>query len=177
MDKLNAKSEINKGKSDGKIYGLQTIDQKLTTLLKPLFQGSKKEFLIINNLVKNWEEIVGKKYFKLCYPKTINFSKNANVNFSQAKLTIAVHNSSIGFFLENNSEFLLEKIASLYGFKAVHKIVIKQEPRPLESQEDDAKLSQIEEEKLQEKIKDVEDPELAKTLARLGREIFANKKD
>ena len=159
-----------------RIYGLQTIDQKLTSLLKPLFQGSKKEFLIINNLVKNWEEIVGKKYAKLCYPKSINFSKNARDNFSQAKLTIAVHNSSIGFFLENNSEFLLEKIAALYGFKAIHKIIIKQEPKPSESYEEDTKLSPIEERKLQEKIKDIKDQDLAQTLARLGREIFGGNK-
>ena len=159
-----------------RIYGLQTIDQKLTSLLKPLFQGSKKEFLIINNLVKNWEEIVGKKYAKLCYPKSINFSKNARDNFSQAKLTIAVHNSSIGFFLENNSEFLLEKIAALYGFKAIHKIIIKQEPKPSESYEEDTKFSPIEERKLQEKIKDIKDQDLAQTLARLGREIFGGNK-
>ena len=165
-----------KSKSDNRIYGLQSLDQKLTSLLKPMFQGNKKEFLIINNLVKNWEEIVGKKYSKSCYPKTINFSKNPRDNFSQAKLTIAVHNSSIGFFLENNSEFLLEKIAALYGFKAVHKIIIKQEPKPLESRSDeDAKLSQTEERNLQEKIKDIDDPELAKTLARLGREILSSK--
>ena len=164
---------MKKGKSDNAVFGLQTIDQKLTSLLKPLFQGSKKEFLIINNLVKNWEEIVGKKYSKLCHPKSINFSKNARENFSQAKLTIAVYNSSVGFFLENNSEFLLEKIAALYGFKAIHKIIIKQEPKPFESiDENDAKLSQIEEEKLQEKIRDVADPDLARTLAQLGREIL-----
>lgn len=158
-----------------RIYGLQTIDQKLTSLLKPLFQGNKKEFLIINNLVKNWEEIVGKKYAKLCYPKSINFSKNTRDNFSQAKLTIAVHNSSIGFFLENNSEFLLEKIAALYGFRAIHKIIIKQEPKPSENYEEDAKLSPIEERKLQEKIKDIEDQDLAQTLAKLGREIFSDR--
>ncbi|MSP33914.1 MAG: DUF721 domain-containing protein [Rickettsiales bacterium] len=162
-------------KSDNRIYGLQSLDQKLTSLLKPMFQGNKKEFLIINNLVKNWEEIVGKKYSKSCYPKAINFSKNPRDSFSQAKLTIAVHNSSIGFFLENNSEFLLEKIAALYGFKAVHKIIIKQELKPSEAIEEDAKLSPTEEKNLQEKIKDITDPELAKTLARLGREILSNK--
>ncbi len=167
---------MSKNKSDNRVFGLQTIDQKLTSLLKPLFQGSKKEFLIINNLVKNWEEIVGKKYAKLCYPKSINFSKNARDNFSQAKLTVAVHNSSIGFFLENNSEFLLEKIAALYGFKAIHKIIIKQEPKPFESEEEDVKLSQLAEKNLQETIKDVADPDLARVLARLGREILGDKK-
>lgn len=169
-------SKINKTDSGKRSYGLQSIDQKLTGLLKPLFQGSKKEFLIINNLVKNWEEIVGKKYSKLCYPKSINFSKNNNAGFSQAKLTIAVFNSSIGFFLENNSEFLLEKIAALYGFKAIHRIIIKQEPQPLDQGEkDDVKLSKSAEANLQDTLKNITDPELAKTLARLGREIIGDK--
>jgi len=152
-------------------YGLQTIDQKLTGLLKPLFAGSKKEFVIINNLVKNWEEIVGKKYAKLCYPKTINFSQNTHEKQRQAKLTIAVYNSAVGFFLENNSEFLLEKIALLYGFKAVHKIIIKQEPQKLEAAEIETKLSTQEEQKLQESLKNIEDQDLAATLMKLGREI------
>jgi hypothetical protein len=152
-------------------YGLQTIDQKLTSLLKPLFAGSKKEFIIINNLIKNWEEIVGKKYAKLCYPKAVNFSQNSRETFKQAKLTIAVYNSSVGFFLENNSEFLLEKIALLYGFKAVHKITIKQEPQQFEAVEIETKLPEQEEQKLQESLKDIENADLAATLMKLGREI------
>ncbi len=154
-------------------FGPQSIESKLTSLLKPLFQGSKKEFLIINNLVKNWDEIVGQKYAKLCYPKSVNFIKNSQTNISQGRLTIGVHNSSVGFFLENNGDFLLEKIATLYGYKAIHKIIIKQEPKQMKAaQDDETKLSAQEENILQEKTKDVADEELAKTLQRLGRELM-----
>ncbi len=157
-------------------FGPQSLDSKITSLLKPLFAGSKKEFLIINNLVKNWEEVVGKKYSKLCYAKSINFGKASPNNPAQAKLTIAVYNSAAGFFLENNSEYLLEKIATLYGFKAVHKIIIKQEPKQLEEfRKDEIKLSTQDEKLLQYQIKDVTDKDLAETLARLGRDIL-NKK-
>ncbi len=154
-------------------YGPQSIDSKLTTLLKPLFSGSKKEFLIINNLVKNWEEIVGKKYAKFCKPKEINFSKNPRETHRQAKLTIAVYNSSVGFMLENNTEFLLEKIATLYGFKAVHRIIIKQEPQPFENELlEEIKLPSAQEEKLQASIAGIEDKELARSLANLGRAVI-----
>lgn len=157
-------------------YGPQSIESKLTNLLKPLFQGSKQEFLIINNLVKNWGEIVGKKYEKLCYPKSVNFTKNSKINSSQGKLTIAVYNSTTGFFLENNSEYLLERIAQLYGYKAIHKIIIKQEPKEIKaSQAYEIQLPQEKEKLLQMQIKDVEDKDLAETLARLGRDIM-NKK-
>jgi hypothetical protein len=80
-------------------FGLQTIEEKMSHLLKPIFQGSKKEFILINNLVKNWSQIVGPKYAKFCAPKMVSFEKNK----SGAKLTISVFNSSVGFFLENNS--------------------------------------------------------------------------
>jgi hypothetical protein len=152
-----------------KSFGLQTIDQKLTNLLKPIFAGNKKEFILINNLVKNWPEIVGKKYSEFCYPKSVNFEKDK----SSAKLTIAVHNASIGFFLEQNSELIIERIASLYGFKSISKIIFKQEPKHVEgSGNTEIRLSNEKENFLKEKIKDVSDEELAETLKKLGREVF-----
>lgn len=154
-------------------FGFQTIDTQMTNLLKPLFDGNKKEFLIINNLVKNWENIIGKKYFSLCYPKSVHFNKSDGFERSQAKLTIAVHNSSIGFFIQNNSEILLEKIATLYGYKAVSKISIIQEPKQSETKIEFApKLSQAKEEVLKNQISEIEDEELKKTLENLGREIL-----
>jgi hypothetical protein len=155
-----------------KSYGLQSIDQKISNLLKPIFAGSKKEFVIINNLVKNWHEIIGKKYADFCYPKSINFDKSQK----SAKLTIAVYNSSVGFYLENSSEFLLEKIATLYGYKAITKIIIKQEPKQLNNKiREEIKLPKEQQEKLNLQIKDVTDPDLADILEKLGKDILGNK--
>ena len=155
-----------------KSYGLQSIDQKISNLLKPIFAGSKKEFVIINNLVKNWHEIIGKKYADFCYPKSINFDKSQK----SAKLTIAVYNSSVGFYLENSSEFLLEKIATLYGYKAITKIIIKQEPKQLNNKiREEIKLPKEQQEKLNAQIKDVTDPDLADILEKLGKDILGNK--
>ncbi|HLD77302.1 MAG TPA: DUF721 domain-containing protein [Rickettsiales bacterium] len=152
-----------------KSYGVQHIENKLTNLLKPLFSGNKQHFLMINNLTKNWEKIIGIKYAKLCYPKSINFAKT-----KQGKLTIAVFNSAAGFAIENNSEILLEKIAILYGYKAIHKITIKQETRESEKKKEEIILSPQKEEDLQNSIKNVKDKDLAQTLANLGRDILKN---
>ena len=158
--------------TSSKSYGLQSIDQKISNLLKPIFAGSKKEFIIINNLVKNWHEIIGKKYADFCYPKFINFDKSQK----SAKLTIAVYNSSVGFYLENSSEFLLEKIATLYGYKAITKIIIKQEPKQLNNKiREEIKLPKEQQEKLNAQIKDVTDPDLANILEKLGRDILGHK--
>ncbi len=151
-------------------YGQGHIENKITNLLKPLFSGNKQHFLIINNLVKNWEKIVSKKYANFCYPKSINFSKD-----KKAKLTIAVFNSAIGFAIENNSEILLEKIANLYGYKAIHKITIVQEAREIKAKEDDIKLEKWQEEKIKDATKNITNQDLAKTIEDLGKEIFRPK--
>ena len=151
-------------------YGLQSIDQKLAGLLKPLFQGSKKEFILINNLVKNWQEIIGKKYSEFCYPKSINLRKEKGAT---GKLTVGVYNSAVGFFLENNSELIIERIACFYGYKAISKIIIKHEPRIINVDKvKEIVLPQNQEDFLQERIAEIEDQDLAATLRQLGKEIF-----
>jgi hypothetical protein len=152
-----------------KSFGLQTLDQKLSYLLKPIFSGNKKEFVLVNNLTKNWEEIIGKKYAKFCYAKSVVFSKDKTIG---GKLTIAAHNASVGYFLQNSSELIIERIASFYGFKSITKIIIKQEPKDFDRKVEIVELDAKGEEFLQETISGVEDEELAKTLQKLGRMIF-----
>lgn len=150
-------------------YGLQSIDQKISHLLKPIFLGSKKEFIMINNLIKNWDEIIGKKYAKFCYAKSVSFSKDK----SSGKLTIAVYNPAVGFFLDNSSELIIERIASFYGYKSITKIIICQEPKSLESSDNsEIKLRDDQEDFLKNKIGAINDEGLAETLQKLGREIF-----
>ncbi len=150
-------------------YGLQSIDNKISHLLKPIFLGSKKEFIMINNLIKNWDEIIGKKYAKFCYAKSVSFSKDK----SSGKLTIAVYNPAVGFFLDNSSELIIERIASFYGYKSITKIIICQEPKSLENTDNNiVKLDETKENFLQDKINEIADKDLAETLQKLGREIF-----
>jgi len=150
-------------------FGLQTIEEKMSHLLKPIFQGSKKEFILINNLVKNWAQIVGPKYAKFCAPKMVNFEKNK----SGAKLTISVYNSSVGFFLENNSDIIIERIATLYGFKSINRIIIKQEPKNIEIEPLDKKIIDKNIEKMVDStLENIENKELEATLKKLAEDIF-----
>lgn len=155
-------------KKTNKRYGLQTIDEKVSNLLSPIFNSSKKEFIIINNLVKNWPQIVGEKYAKFCSPKMVSFDKkNHNI-----KLTIAVFNSATGFFIENNSEIIIERIATKYGFKSVKKIIIKQEPKEINLNLSSKKLSQELSNKIDKKLENIENKELSATLKKLAEEIY-----
>ncbi len=156
---------------DRKSYGVCHIESKITDLLKPLFKSDKKKFLIINNITKNWEKIVGKKYVKFCEPKSINFYKNSKENY--AKLTISVFNSAVGFFLQNNSEILLERIATLYGYRVIDKIIIKQESKEIQDEnKPEIHLSKEKEIELREMFKNVENEELKASLISLGRDIL-----
>lgn len=150
-------------------FGLQPLEQKFADLLKPMFAGSKKEFILINNLTKNWAEIVGKKYEKLCYAQSVKFAKAEKT----ATLTIAVYNPAVGFFLENNSEVIIERVAVLYGFKSIGKIIIKQDPKKINlDKPTEIKLSQDQEKNLQERTKKISDENLAEVLQKLGKEIL-----
>jgi len=53
----------------------QKIDEILPKLLKPMVEGKKTEFLIINNLIKNWSQIVGLGHFQSCKIKQIQLQK------------------------------------------------------------------------------------------------------
>jgi hypothetical protein len=151
----------------------RSIEENLNLVLQPLFSGSKKEFILINNLVKNWSQIIGKKYAKFCTPKMVSFSKDHKT----AKLTIIAYNSAIAFFIENNCELILETIASLYGFKTINKIIIKQQPQIIKNAEDEKIiLSASKEEFLQDKISNLHDQDLARSLQNLGRHIIKNNK-
>lgn len=152
-------------------YGFKSVDETMSHLLKPLFNHDKKKFIIINNLVKNWTQIVGKKFDKYCFPKAVIFEKNSK----SIKLTIAVYNSAVGFFLENNSELIIERIASLYGFKSVSKIIIKQEPKQIKIKDNsEIKLSEYKENIIKKFTDNFDDKDLKAVIEKLGKEVFKN---
>ncbi len=145
--------------------GLQTIDDKISQLLKPILQNNKKQFLVINNLTKNWSNIIGQKNATNCHLQSLHFDREGK----NGKLTISAHNSAVAFFLQANSDRILERIATLYGFKGITKIIIKQEPKKSEDQpEKIIKLDKKSAEILEEKIAKIEDKDLAETLRKLG---------
>ncbi len=161
-----------------KYYGAQHIEGKITNLLRPLFNSDKNNFLIINNLTKNWHKIVGQKYCKLCEPKSVNFDKSPKKNGEKksAKLTIAVYNSAVGFFLQNNSDSLLDKISALYGYKAIDRIIIKQEIKDIAHEaKEEIKLDKHKEEALLKSLEKIKDSALKETMMRLGRDIIGRK--
>ncbi len=155
-------------------FGVSHIESSITNLLKPLHQKDKKNFLIISNLIKNWEKVVGKKYANLCAAKSVSVDKKG-ANSKKSKLVINVYNPAVGFFLQNNSELILDRIAQLYGYRAIHKIIIKQEAKEIDlNKKKEVKLTEKQEKELQNQIKDVSNSGLQDILQKLGKDVLGN---
>ncbi len=157
-------------------YGVSHIENSITNLLKPLHNKDKKNFLIISNIIKNWEKVVGKKYVNLCAARSIGFDKGGSGQ-KKAKLIINVYNPAVGFFLQNNSELILDRIAQLYGYRAVHKITIKQEAKEVNlNKNKEPNLTETQKKSLESQIKDVKNTDLQEILSKLGADIMSGDK-
>ncbi len=149
--------------------GLKNIENVISNLLGPIASKNNKKYNIISNLVKNWPDIVGKKYCEFCQPNKISFTKDSG----NIKLTISAFNSATGFFLKNNSEILIERIASFYGYKAIYKIHIKQEPKMIvNNQSKILEISKNKQEFVNNVIQNIDDNELKNKLRNLASYVF-----
>ncbi len=152
-------------------YGFKPLEKNISQILKPVFAKKKDDFLVINHLNKNWQQIAGEKCWQFCFPRKIKFEKNKKVN---GVLTIVAHNSSIAFYLEASSGQIIENIAAYYGYKVVGEIRIVQEPKILEVEQkkSDAKISAVKEEFIAKSTTTIQDDELKSILQKLGKLIL-----
>ncbi|MCE2688071.1 MAG: DciA family protein [Rickettsiales bacterium] len=157
--------------------GIVTIENAITSLLKPIFIGDKKKFIAINYLQKNWENIIGNNYYKFCLPKIIKFDRLGN----KATLTIIAYNSSIAFLIENNQNNIIEKIRTLSGLHSIDKIKILQQPANINSkiirknnfyQKSSEEITNIRN-KIEDILNKIEDKEIKNTLEDLAISIFS----
>ena len=151
--------------------GFKTLEKNISQILKPVFAKKKDDFLVINNLNKNWQQIVGEKCWQFCFPKKIKFEKNKKAN---GVLTIGANNSSVAFYLEASSNQIIENAASYYGYKVVGEIRIVQEPKILaeEQQKVVHKLSESQENFIAKTTTIIQDDELKLILQKLGKSIL-----
>ncbi|MCE3255530.1 MAG: hypothetical protein K0R25_1024 [Rickettsiaceae bacterium] len=155
-------------------HGLSPLTDKIGQVLKPIFAKRKDDFLILGNLSKNWQKIVGEKCWQFCHPKKVKFEKNKKAN---GVLSISAYNSSIGFYLEANSSQIIENIASYYGYKIISEIRIIQEPKQLDQKPKEVaeEINQKQQDFILESTTKIEDKELKNILQKLGKSIWTKK--
>jgi hypothetical protein len=159
-----------------KYRGFVNIENQINSIIKPIMSKKKDNFIIIANLTKIWPEIIGKKLYQFCIPHKIHFEhkkRNAGI------LYIRAYNPSIAFYLEANSNQIIEKIATYYGYKIVGGIRIEQQFRNIETHKKEKHII-VADEKQQKIIDDasskINDPELKSILQKLGETIFIKNK-
>ena len=169
--KMAIKMKKNNLGKKGFNQGFLALEKNLSRILKPVLFKKKTDFLVINNLSKNWQKIVGENCWQFCLPKKIKFEKNKKAN---GLLTIGAHNSSVAFYLEAGTNLIIQNIASYYGYKIVSEIRIIQEPKTIkiEQKKTAPKLNPEQEELITNSIKSIKDEGLKSILQQLGTSIF-----
>ena len=112
-----------------KYSGAQTLSNFLPDEVKKIL---KKRGFAELELLKNWGNIVPKKYVSLIYPIKIK----ANSQKEGARLVLKV-DPSIAFAVEHEKEKIIQKINSFFGYQAILKLELIQEKIQLQ----DGKLS------------------------------------
>lgn len=155
--------------------GFKKLEDNIGQIIKPISRKKKDNFFIVNNLAKNWQNIVGEQYSKFCKPQKVNFNHD-----KKAILTISASNSAVAFALESKSQDIIEKIAIYFGYKLVSSIKITQTLREAEksttnSTKDLKILSNEDENLILQLTQEVKDKNLQEILQKLGKSIFSKK--
>ena len=148
------------------IQGLRSFRDTLPKKIKKIID---KKGHIYSETLNNWKYIVGDELFKYCYPKSF---KNSN-RFGVSTLVIMVKRGH-EVDLEYSKQEIMDKMNNFFGYSVVEKLKFT-------SFNDETGISNVETQtinvtnnKFKEKIKDVKNDKLKKSLAELTR-VFREK--
>ena len=146
---------------------MKDINYLVRDIVKPITKNYSPVLLI---LTRNWENIIGEKYADFCEVEKVSFQKNKKNN---GIIYIKAFNNVISFYIENNKDFILEKINAIFGYSLISKIFIKQTPKIIKQyQQNTKKISDNDKQFLAEITKNLEKNELKDSLNKLGEMIL-----
>ena len=152
---------------NGVIQGLRSFRDTLPKNVKKIIN---KKGHIYSETLNNWKYIVGKKLFKICYPKSF---KNSN-RFGVSTLLVMVkrgHEVDVEYSKKN----IMDKMNSFFGFSVVEKlkfISFDDDQNNFSSKENDEKNVTIN--KYQNKINNIKNDKIKKSLIELTK-VFKQK--
>jgi len=157
-----------------KYQGFVQVEEKISNILKPILGRKKSNFVVISALNKSWINIIGEKFHQFCAPKDITFPKNQKNN---GTLIIKAYNSATAFYLEINSNQIIERIAVYYGYKVISEIKIHQEPKDIKFSKIEDKINPDQQLLIDQSISQINDPELKLILSKLGQQVLLKSKN
>ena len=142
------------------IQGLRSFKDTLPKNLKKIIN---KKGHIYSETLSNWKYLVGNELFKICFPKTF---KNSN-RFGVSTLVVMVkrgHEVDVEYSKKN----ILDKMNNFFGYDVVEKLkFISFDDEQKTSSSSDTKSNNVAISKYQDKIKDVRNEKIKKSLLEL----------
>ena len=149
------------------VQGLRSFKDTLPLKVRGIL---KKKGRIYSELLDNWRHIVGNDLFKICYPKSF---KNSN-RFGASTLIIMVRRGH-EVNLEYSKKDIIDKMNSYFGYSVVEKlkfISFEDERKFFLNEKNNDKI--VTNSKFQNKIKDVRNEKIKKSLIELTK-VFKEK--
>ena len=148
------------------IQGLRSFRDTLPKKIKKIID---KKGHIYSETLNNWKYIVGDELFKYCYPKSF---KNSN-RFGVSTLIIMVKRGH-EVDLEYSKQEIMDKMNNFFGYSVVEKLKFTSFNDETEISNVETQTINVTNNKFKEKIKDVKNDKLKKSLAELTR-VFREK--
>ena len=152
------------------------VSDLASEILDPLL---RKRAGISISLVQSWEEIVGARLAGLSRPEKIAWPRRLHEDdpFEPAALVIACEGAA-ALHLQHETGEIISRVNAFLGFAAIGRIRIVQKPVATIVQSRKPKtrpVSAAEAERIEHAVSGIEDPELKRSLERLGRSIVGRK--
>ena len=148
------------------IQGLRSFRDTLPKKIKKIID---KKGHIYSETLNNWKYIVGDELFKYCYPKSF---KNSN-RFGVSTLVIMVKRGH-EVDLEYSKQEIMDKMNNFFGYSVVEKLKFTSFNDETEISNVETQTINVTNNKFKEKIKDVKNDKLKKSLVELTR-VFREK--
>ena len=149
------------------IQGLRSFKDTLPKNVKKIIN---KKGHVYSETISNWKHLVGNELFKVCYPKTF---KNSN-KFGVCTLVIMVkrgHEVDVEYSKKN----ILDKMNNFFGYSVVEKLkFISFDDEQEMTSSSNTNIKNVAISKYQDKIKDVKNEKIKKSLKELTR-VFKEK--
>lgn len=162
-------------------YSAKPLSDYATKLLDPLLE---KRSGVTIDLVAAWDELAGPDYracsrpHKLIWPRITKDEDGNEQDFEPATLVVACV-AGYGLFLQHDSEALLARVNSYFGYSAVGRIKIiddvDNQKSNISSPPDLPKLDEDDKLRLSKALESLEEGPHKEALRELGKDVFSSK--
>ena len=160
-------SKNNTKQRNVSIQGLRSFKDTLPKNVKKIIN---KKGHVYSETLSNWKCLVGSQLFKICYPKTF---KNSN-KFGVSTLVIMVKRGH-EVDVEYSKKDILDKMNNFFGYSVVEKLkFISFDDEHEMTGSSETKFKNVAISKYQDKIKDVKNEKIKKSLTELTK-VFREK--